>query len=70
MDVQGHERRVLGGATAVLQREIPIVMEYWPYGLRLADDMEALHELLSANYRQVIDVRASMSANRPFCHIH
>lgn len=58
MDAQGHEAHILRAATYVLNSEIPIVMEYWPYGLRRAGGLETLHELISNHYRYVIDLGA------------
>ena len=34
IDVQGHEGHVLAGAGQLLERGIPMVVEYWPAGLR------------------------------------
>lgn len=34
MDVQGHEGHVLAGASTLLDSSIPVVAEFWPYGLR------------------------------------
>lgn len=62
IDTQGHEGSVLAGATTVLARRVPLVMEYWPYGLRRAGGLERLHELLGAAYPHFIDAR---SANKP-----
>ena len=36
MDVQGHERHVLEGASKLLASRVPVVIELWPYGLRRA----------------------------------
>ncbi len=36
IDVQGHERQVFAGATRILEAGIPIVAEFWPYGLARA----------------------------------
>jgi len=33
MDVQGHEGHVLRGARQLLSRGVPVVAEFWPYGL-------------------------------------
>ena len=60
MDVQGHEGHVLAGAASLLASETPVAIEYWPYGLLRADGLHMLHDLIAANYRTVIDVRASM----------
>jgi FkbM family methyltransferase len=56
MDAQGHEAHILRGAGMLLGSELPIVMEYWPYGLRRAGGLEALHELIVAHYPYVIDL--------------
>ena len=56
IDAQGHEAHILRGAGCLLGSEIPIVLEYWPYGLRRAGGLEALHELVTHHYSHVIDV--------------
>jgi FkbM family methyltransferase len=56
IDAQGHEAHILRGATQLLGSRIPIVMEYWPYGLRRAGGLEALHELIAEHYSHVVDV--------------
>lgn len=61
MDVQGHEGHVLAGASSLIASEIPVAIEYWPYGLRRADGLTLLHDLISDGYRTVVDIRASMS---------
>lgn len=63
MDTQGHEGHVLAGAETLLRSDIPVVVEYWPYGLRRADGLDLLHQLVAENYRQVIDVRASLAGH-------
>lgn len=64
MDTQGHEAHVLEGATSLLNSSVPVVAEYWPYGLRRAGALERMHAIVAANYRVVIDVRASMESKR------
>jgi len=64
MDVQGHEAHVLRGARSLLESPIPVVMEYWPYGLRRAGALEALHELIATHYRYVIDLGEGSSRRR------
>ncbi len=56
MDAQGHEAHILHGARQVLESDIPIMMEYWPYGLRRAGGLELLHRLIAEHYSHVIDV--------------
>jgi FkbM family methyltransferase len=36
MDIQGHEAECLAGASATLSAGMPVVMEFWPYGLARA----------------------------------
>lgn len=64
MDTQGHEAHVLEGATSLLHSSVPVLAEYWPYGLRRAGALERLHAIVAANYRVVVDVRASMRSKR------
>ncbi len=64
MDAQGHEAHILAGATRLLGSPIPIMMEYWPYGLRRANGLQALHELIAEHYSHVIDVSPPSGAAR------
>jgi FkbM family methyltransferase len=65
VDTQGHEAAVLAGATKLLCRPIPWVIEYWPLRLREADGLECLHDLVAENFSEVVDVRASLRAGQP-----
>lgn len=62
MDTQGHEAHVLDGARSLLESGIPVVTEFWPYGLRRAGGLERLCEIIAAAYDEVVDVRASALA--------
>lgn len=64
IDSQGHEGHVLDGALSVVQGGVPVVLEYWPYGLRRAGGLASLHERIATNYETVIDLRASMESSR------
>ncbi|MEJ7784689.1 MAG: FkbM family methyltransferase [Solirubrobacteraceae bacterium] len=46
IDVQGHEGHVLAGASTLLAAQLPIVCDYWPYGLRRAGAFDLFHQLL------------------------
>lgn len=61
MDVQGHEGHVLAGAATLRESDVPVAMEYWPYGLRRAGGLDLLHDAIAADYRTVVDIRASMA---------
>jgi len=56
IDVQGHEGHALAGAVKVLEAQVPVVLEYWPAGLRAAGGFELLGELIAAHYERFIDL--------------
>jgi hypothetical protein len=56
IDTQGHEGHVLEGAKAVLRSQVPVVLEYWPYGLQRAGGLDLLHSIIAENYSTVIDL--------------
>ncbi len=64
IDAQGHEAQILQGAQAVLASSVPVVLEYWPYGLRRSGGLELLHDIVASTYREVIDLRSVMSTGR------
>lgn len=64
IDTQGHEGHVLTGAKLILDSNLPVIVEYWPYGLRRAGGLSVLHELIAAHYVRVVDLRASLKAGR------
>ena len=60
IDTQGHEGHVLAGAPRLLDSAAPIIMEYWPYGLRRAAGLELLHQLMRDSGRRIIDLRDTL----------
>lgn len=56
VDVQGHEGHVLSGATQLLRSAAPIVCEYWPYGLRRANGLERLQDVIARERSTFIDL--------------
>jgi FkbM family methyltransferase len=56
IDCQGHEGYVLTGAPKLLASEVPVLCEYWPYGLRRTDNLTVFHELIAANYKWVVNI--------------
>ncbi len=57
MDVQGHEARVLAGASHVLGAGAPLVTEFWPYGLlRSGTPPAAFVELLEQFFATAYDL--------------
>ncbi len=49
IDTQGHEGHVLAAAKALETAKTPIVIEFWPYGLKRSDGYQRLREFLVRN---------------------
>ncbi len=55
MDVQGFEGRVLQGGTRSLQAGVPVVTEFWPYGIRRSGlDRDQFCGLLGSLFRSFV----------------
>lgn len=65
IDVQGHEGHLFAGARTLLDSEVPIVCEYWPYGLERAGGLEQFLTLTAASRSRFIDLAAPDSPVRP-----
>jgi len=55
IDVQGFEGFVLAGATELLARRVPTVLEFWPRGMAASGSFALLESNL-AHYREFIDL--------------
>jgi len=64
VDAQGHEAHILGGASSIVQSDTPVVIEYWPYGLRRAEALDQLHELIASNYRIAVDLGRTLKTGQ------
>jgi FkbM family methyltransferase len=64
IDTQGHEGHVLAGGPRLIASTAPIIMEYWPYGLRRAAGLELLHRQIRDSGRQVVDLRETLRCGR------
>lgn len=57
MDTQGHEGYVLRGSTALINKKIPIVTEFWPYGLKRSDCFDKfIDAIVSGPYTNIVDL--------------
>lgn len=57
MDVQGFEGYVLNGATDFIKNRVPMVAEFWPYGMSRAGSYELfVSAILGGNYSTLIDL--------------
>ena len=59
---------VLRGSTSLLARKIPLVLEFWPYGMKRAGSFSALTESL-AGYSQFLDLESSAGRLRPIAEL-
>ena len=58
IDTQGYEGHVLSGAKKLIQAHVPIVTEFWPYGLERVGGLEIFYEILSnSGYTSMWDLR-------------
>lgn len=53
IDVQGHEPQVLIGADSLIEAAVPILIEYWPYGLKRAGGLDTLHRIIGDRFSEV-----------------
>lgn len=56
IDIQGHEGCFLEGAQSLLATGIPLVIEFWPYGLERADGLATFIALAQRYYSHVLNV--------------
>jgi FkbM family methyltransferase len=57
MDTQGYEGFILKGAPKILEAKVPMVLEFWPYGMTAANSYPALKEGL-LRYSTYYDLRS------------
>ena len=73
VDVQGHEAAVFAGGAKVFDRQIPVFVEYWPYGLRVGSGLDDFEAAAQRSYRWFLDVRThqgdARAALRPVTEI-
>ncbi len=65
IDTQGHEAQILGGASTLLSSEVPVLAEFWPYGLRRADGLERFYELVASGFSEFVDIGTVTDPSRP-----
>jgi FkbM family methyltransferase len=65
VDVQGHEAHVLAGASQLLDAHVPALCEFWPHGLREAESLDRLCQLVEDRCREVLDLGPPAAARPP-----
>ncbi|MEX0790163.1 MAG: FkbM family methyltransferase [Actinomycetota bacterium] len=63
IDAQGHDPLVLQGAERLMKRGTPVVVEYWPKGLRAHSALDLFETLAGDNYSSVVDLRVLSDGN-------
>lgn len=58
IDTQGHEAKILEGSKNVIKNKIPIVIEFWPYGLKRSGDWEKIFQIIK-NFDYYVDLSSS-----------
>jgi len=67
MDIQGYEGLALKGASELIAAAPPLVIEFWPYGMKRLESYEALCEnLCSAPYSRFANLAEKEPSFQPF----
>lgn len=56
IDAQGGEGGILAGGQRLLESDVPVIVEFWPYGIDRAGGRGLFTEAVQANYPTVIDI--------------
>ena len=68
VDIQGHEGQFFNGARRTLARGMPVLSEFWPYGIRRAGlDRESFSAIVTSIFTHMvhIDLKAERFERRP-----
>ena len=68
IDVQGYEGEVLAGASLLLANKPPVVIEFWPYGLKRSQGFESLIKAISV-YDYFYDLLLDRPIAAPVNHL-
>jgi FkbM family methyltransferase len=60
IDTQGYEGFVLEGAADAISQRVPVVIEFWPYGMRRADSYGSVKRAMM-NYQVFFDLSSQVS---------
>jgi len=70
IDAQGHEGQILEGASGILAGDVPVVTEFWPYGLmRAGDEGRRFAEIVRARFRAFYDLSEAAPKRQPIAEI-
>ena len=68
IDVQGHEGYAFQGAEDLLARDVPVVAEFWPYGIRRAGMTEAEFNAIARRFWSGYWLQEGSGASKKFVH--
>ena len=64
MDCQGYEGYILAGSVLIKKNKVPLVIEFWPYGISLTNSFDILkNNIQSANYKKCYDINNNKHYN-------
>ena len=70
IDAQGHEGQVLEGAPALVGEGVPVVTEFWPYGLaRAGEEGRRFGDIVRARFRAFYDLAEPAPRRRPVSEV-
>jgi FkbM family methyltransferase len=66
VDIQGHEGHLFRGARETLGRGVPVISEFWPYGIRRSGlERDAYAEIVRSHFARFVIVDASTGRFEP-----
>jgi FkbM family methyltransferase len=65
IDAEGHEGHILGGATELTRRSVPVVFEWDPTGLDEGSGRNLISDALTGRYTHFADMRAAAAPGEP-----
>lgn len=64
MDTQGHEGLILSAAKRVLSENVPVMLEFWPYGLIRSGTLDLLCDIIQENFRSCYSISEGIPSKR------
>jgi FkbM family methyltransferase len=70
IDAQGHEGQVLEGAPKLIRAGVPVVTEFWPYGLaRSGEEGRRFGDVLRARFQAFYDLSDAAPQRQPIADV-
>jgi len=65
IDTQGHEGHVLAGARSLLETKVPLVLEFWPFGLKQSGGYPLFRDSVRSSAFHIVDLGRSIGEGTP-----